>query len=64
MFASPVQSGISNWIPYQMQNNWIELSIFCQLAVSVVLLIVSAKRLETNNFSATFQFAYKKRKTL
>ena len=66
MFASTRQGTISNWIPTYMENNWVELSIFLQLAISVVLLGVSAIHLDPRSVDSklTFWHRNKKRKTL
>lgn len=66
MFASTRQGTISTWIPTYMENNWVELSIFLQLAISVVLLGVSAIHLDPRSVDSklTFWHRNKKRKTL
>ena len=66
MFASTRQGTISTWIPTYMENNWVELSIFFQLAISVVLLGVSAIHLDPRSVDSklTFWHRNKKRKTL
>ena len=66
MFSSTRPGTISNWIPTNMKNNWVELSIFFQLAISVVLLGVSAIHLDPRSVDTklTFWHKSKKRKTL
>lgn len=66
MFSSTRPGTISNWIPTNMKNNWVELSIFFQLAISVVLLGVSAIHLDPRSVDSklTFWHKSKKRKTL
>ncbi len=63
VFASPARIGGYNLIPYRIQDNWIELSIFFQLSASILLVCASARRLERDR-SGKRSFGDKKRKTL
>lgn len=64
MFSNSRQGGITKWIPTYMKNNWVEFSIFIQLAISVVLLGVSAMHLDPRAKDTKLPFWHKKRKTL
>ena len=62
MFSNTRQGAIADWIPTYMENNWVELSIFFQLAISVALLGVSAMHLTPGTVDTKLPFWHKKNK--
>lgn len=49
--VSPDYSVISSWIPTYMQHNWVELSVFLQLGVSLLLLGIASIKLNPQSLN-------------